>query len=131
MDVQAISTALMDALAELDIRSYDYSTDEPIPPAAYIVPAELPLHASFSENAELTWRVRLFVAATNNRAGQQQLARLISVDTSGSVIDALELDNTLGNVVSGAVVRTVRDIGVLTLGSARFHAADIVVGILV
>lgn len=129
MDIQAISTALMGELEDLGLHLYDYGPDALNPPAAYIYPESIPYHETFTtagDLAEPTWVIRILAASTNTQGGQKQLNELIT-----SVAAAIGGGNTLGAVVSGATVRSMRNYGVLQLpDTTRYYAADLVVGIL-
>jgi hypothetical protein len=128
MDIQAISTALASELEQLGIHLYDYGPDAMIPPAVYIYPETITYHDAFSpDTAEPTWVIRILAASTQSQGGQVQLNELIT-----SVADAITAANTLGDVVQSAIVREMRNYGVLQLpDSTRYYAADLVVGILV
>jgi hypothetical protein len=130
MDISAISTALATAMSSLGIHIYDYGPDQLIPPAAYIYPERIPYHETFDPGGDLaepTWVIRILAASTQAKGGQQKLNDLITAAEA-----AIGSGNTLGNVVQGATVRTMRNYGVLQLpDSTRYYAADLVVGILV
>lgn len=127
MDIQAISTALLTVLEDLNIHLYDYGPDQLSPPAAYIFPENIPYHLDFTGDAEPIWVIRILAASTNTQGGQVELNELIT-----SAVAAITADNTLGSVVQSAIVREMRNYGVLQLpDSTRYYAADLVVGILV
>ncbi len=132
MDVQSISTAILDSMSGLSIHLYDYSTDSPHPPAAYIYPRTIPFHNAFGDvgDAQVTWIVRLLAASIAQRGGQRVLNTLVSTGT-GSAVAAIETDQTLGGVVNGCYVAQVENYGVLQLpDGARFYTADLVLHIL-
>jgi len=128
MGIQAISTALADVLEDLNINLYDYGPDAMQPPAAYIYPENVQFNVVAPTGVdEATWIIRILAASTNTQGGQTQLNDLID-----AAVPAISDANTLNDVVQSAIVREMRNYGVLQLpDTTRYYAADLVVGILV
>ncbi len=137
MDVQAISTALVDALADLEIGAYDYAPDVPgVSPAAYVYPAPFTYDATFPDASQahhddVDFIVRFLVSSQITSAGQAALNALISDEGAGSAVRALSADPTLGGVVNSLHVTDMRNYGVITFGAGtRYYSAELVVNIL-
>jgi hypothetical protein len=128
MDLQAVSTAIVDALSGLNVRAYDYGPDDPVSPAAFVYPLDIVQYfATFDGTADVNMCVRFLVSSVATRAGQAELNGFISPGV-GSAVTALQADNTLGGVVSTSRVTSMRNYGVVTLADGiRYYSAELIV----
>lgn len=135
MDIQAISTAIHNALVPLNIRVYDYAPDAPSAPAAFIYPTDFTYHDTFSSAGEMTeieFVVRLLVSSVAMQGGQQLLNNFISTSTDKSAVAAIELDPTLGGVVDSTEVTKQQHYGVLNMPDGlRYLSAELVISVYV
>ncbi len=132
MDVQAVSTALVSALAPLGIHAYDYGPDAPISPAVYVYPSSFPYHVDYSASGTVEFIVRFLVQSVHAQNGQATLNGYISTSGSTSASQLIEADRTLGGVVQSVSVMTMRDYGVVQLPDlvTRYYSAELMVEVL-
>lgn len=133
MDIETVSTAIMDSLTGLGLHRYDYGPDAVIPPAGYVYPEpNLDYHATFGyanhAATTATFIVRFLCASVMTAGGQAQLNALISPAGAPA---AIELDPTLGGVVDSAIVTGLREYGVVMLpdSATRYNSAELVIEI--
>lgn len=127
MDIQAVATAIIESLANLDLHGYDYGPDSPTLNAVYVYPDDNPQwHDTFTGEDTQGFVVRFLIGSTFDQGGQAQLNALLS-QGDGSASAAIEDDDTLGGVVQSIQVTQMRNYGVLTLPDAtRCYSAELV-----
>lgn len=100
-------TAIREALAEAlegipDLQVSPYPLSSPEPPTAHVVPDALNYHQAMGDGAEeWTFRVQVFLALVDD-IGSQRAADRFADDAV--VKDALEVDRTLGGLISDLIV---------------------------
>lgn len=129
MNIGNVRAALAGALTDaLGIQAYDYVPDSIHGTGAYVYPDAFAYHADFDNDTNPDFIVRLLVSSVATRGGQQELDTLISTSGTGSVIAAIEADDTLGGVISSCKVAALRNYGVLTLpDGVRYFSAELVI----
>jgi hypothetical protein len=105
--VQAILDGIQDRLKTIDgLQVSAYMPDTITPPHAIVeIPYKIDYHSTMARGeAEYDIRVRLFVSAAIDYAGQEDLADYASATGPKSVIAAIEGDRTLGDIVDDCVI---------------------------
>ncbi|MCU1494806.1 MAG: hypothetical protein JWO62_2570 [Acidimicrobiaceae bacterium] len=104
--VQQIAEALNTALeAIVGLRNAPYLTDSITPPVVLTAIEEVVYHGAFGySDVEHTFTVFAIVGRASERAGIEAMEAYMSSTGTQSVRAALELDPTLGGVVSSLIV---------------------------
>lgn len=131
MNVEAIAQGVAAALSNLGIRVYDHGPDAPTPPCAYLYPENILFDATFDGTERPRFVISLLAQSVDTKGGQAQLNKLISTGVTGSLIDALHADPTLGGAVASSAPTQVRNYGTRTaaVGDVRYWTAEIVLDI--
>jgi hypothetical protein len=130
MDLRTIRKALIDAISVVPGLNAESLRDNPIVPCAIVVP-ETPfdLQITFDGNESPYFIVLLLVPYNDTDGAQEQLDAYLSGGTDQSVVDAIEVDDTLGGVVGGLDVGELKSYGVMQLhdGGTRYLSAELLV----
>lgn len=132
MDIQAIRTALKDAIRAIDGLRVSDLRDDPHPPCVIVYPkAPFTFSETFDETNRPQFCVLILVAYTSTSAAQNQLDAYLSDNGPESIKNAIEADQTLGGSVSECIVTGLESYGVISLtdGGTRFLSAELVVEI--
>lgn len=134
MDVRTIRDRLKTRLAAVSgLRAFDTIPDEIAPPAAVVAP-DGDRFITYPETIKagictLRFRIVLIASAASSRTGQDDLDLLLSSGTgvSGSAVDALTADRTLGGAAQTLVVQAAEDYGRADIAGNQYWKADLVV----
>lgn len=109
--------ANLDTIPDLQVSAYQLSS--PTLPCAYVMPstvAYLAMGPIATRLSEMTFAVRVLVAAGTDQGGQIALDDLVS---SGVVPAAIEADKTLGGVVQGLRVDGMTAYDAVVIGDSQ------------
>ncbi len=117
-------------MSALSLRRYDYGPEAPSGRSVYVYPESINFGTEGAhDDTEIV--VRFLIPTNDAQAGQQFLNTLISTNKTGSAVDALRADKTLGGVVDSLLVKAMRKNGVLQMpDSSRFYSCELVLDII-
>lgn len=139
-DLQAVCNALaatIQANTTPPLTCYGQYRSQINPPMAYVVPqpGQLivfdTLDGGQSYVGAVTYHVRvpMFVSYTEDESSTALLNSYLSTNESGSVINAIQMNDRLGGAVDYAVVTTAHSYGLRTVGEQQYLACDLLVSI--
>lgn len=132
MDIEAIRTALKDAIKTVNDLRVEDLRDDPHPPCAIVYPkAPFPFDATNDGTSIPEFCVLILVPYVNTTSAQTRLGDFLSDEGDTSIKVAIESDQTLGGVVSDCIVTDLESYGVISLsdGGTRYLSAELVVRI--
>lgn len=132
-----IRKALAEALRTVgDLDVYHYSPNSVSVPCAYIAELEIDPHASFGQDDDLTFTIRVLTSTADDEGGQDLLDEYLSREGPRSVRAALEAargaagECALGGVVDDVTVQRVSAYRHYSEGAGTYFGAEITVRVI-
>lgn len=130
-DLDSVIDGLNEALRSISgLHVYDNWPEEITPPAAAVQVEGGDYDTSMDDDSyDLQFVVHVWTSRTSNRAGLAKLWTYLRRTGDSSVKQALEADQTLGDVTEFVAARQFRTPGFATFGETLYYAGQVVVNV--
>jgi hypothetical protein len=127
-----LATALAGLPSDLKLAIYERVPDKVDPPCAIIgLPESVTYHQAFrTPKARYSIPVRVMLPRGDGDDAQRRLDTMIAASGSGSVLEVLEADGTLGGACETLIVKELRGYGVYEVAGAQYLGAEWIVEVI-
>lgn len=129
-DLNAIADGIEANLVASSINTSSEHPDTISPPHAVV---SLPRRVEYHTTADgpghavtMTWPVYFYVSRATSKSAQRNLKAKLGVGITGSIIDAIESDTTLGGAADYCVVIEAIDLGAYEVGGNTYLGAELI-----